>query len=386
MEDHGAPEERPHCIGVTMPPQIGLTVKTKDTLASKLQDAIISRVDPGFRGREVRGVAVAPENLLHALYAYPPPLEVRAFSTGDLDGSRRWVSTHCSTKQVDTNSVQSLSTALDPDTMRMVSLWFESGAQYALAYQLRDRLSRSSYPITCTVHGLSEPDLLYGQFLRVILAHSVKTDSFVCTTAACKLALSSILEELSSRLASIYGLRRHFQGRFDVIPLCVDTERICPADKEAAKRSLWIPSGSTFLLYVGRISLLKADFGPLLLLLANDLQRVKKFNLLLGIAGTAATGFVSHLKSYSQAVGFPLDRLRIFEDITEATKLRLLQAADIFTSPSDTIQECFGLTPVEAMAAGLPQVVSDWSGYRETVVNSETGFTTPRHGLSAIKD
>ena len=31
------------------------------------------------------------------------------------------------------------------------------------------------------------------------------------------------------------------------------------------------------------------------------------------------------------------------------------------------MQETFGLTPLEAMAAGLPCVVSDWNGYRDTV-------------------
>ena len=44
---------------------------------------------------------------------------------------------------------------------------------------------------------------------------------------------------------------------------------------------------------------------------------------------------------------------------------------------SDNIQETFGLTPVEAMAAGLPCVVSDWNGYRDTVIDGETGFRIP---------
>ena len=52
-------------------------------------------------------------------------------------------------------------------------------------------------------------------------------------------------------------------------------------------------------------------------------------------------------------------------------------AADIFASPSDNIQETFGLTPVEAMAAGLPCVVSDWNGYRDTLRHGEEGFLVP---------
>jgi hypothetical protein len=52
-------------------------------------------------------------------------------------------------------------------------------------------------------------------------------------------------------------------------------------------------------------------------------------------------------------------------------------AADIFCSLSDNVQETFGLTPVEAMAAGLPVVASDWDGYRGTVQHDVTGLLVP---------
>jgi hypothetical protein len=40
----------------------------------------------------------------------------------------------------------------------------------------------------------------------------------------------------------------------------------------------------------------------------------------------------------------------------------------------DNIQETFGLTPIEAMASGLPVVVSDYDGYRESVRDGVDGF------------
>lgn len=58
-----------------------------------------------------------------------------------------------------------------------------------------------------------------------------------------------------------------------------------------------------------------------------------------------------------------------------------MACADVFVSPVDNIQETFGLTPLEAMASGVPQVVSDWSGYRDTVVHGETGLLVPTHGM-----
>ena len=52
-------------------------------------------------------------------------------------------------------------------------------------------------------------------------------------------------------------------------------------------------------------------------------------------------------------------------------------AADMFLSLVDNPQETFGLAPVEAMAAGVPLVVSDWDGYRYTVTDGVEGFFNP---------
>jgi hypothetical protein len=55
-------------------------------------------------------------------------------------------------------------------------------------------------------------------------------------------------------------------------------------------------------------------------------------------------------------------------------------ASDVFVSLSDNIQETFGLTPVEGMAAGLPVVISDWDGYRDTVRHGVDGIAVPTLG------
>ena len=56
---------------------------------------------------------------------------------------------------------------------------------------------------------------------------------------------------------------------------------------------------------------------------------------------------------------------------------RAWAGADIFCSLVDNIQETFGISPIEAMAAGLPAVVSDWNGYKETVRDGVDGFRIP---------
>jgi hypothetical protein len=71
----------------------------------------------------------------------------------------------------------------------------------------------------------------------------------------------------------------------------------------------------------------------------------------------------------------------IFVDGQHPTSRRIWSGiwsmADIFISLADNIQETFGLTPIEAMAAGLPVVVADWNGYQETVRHEVDGFRIP---------
>jgi glycosyltransferase involved in cell wall biosynthesis len=63
-----------------------------------------------------------------------------------------------------------------------------------------------------------------------------------------------------------------------------------------------------------------------------------------------------------------------------------LSGGDIFVFPIDNLQETFGLAPIEAMAAGLPVIVTDWDGMKDTVT-PEVGFRIPtempRAGLSS---
>jgi hypothetical protein len=54
-------------------------------------------------------------------------------------------------------------------------------------------------------------------------------------------------------------------------------------------------------------------------------------------------------------------------------RFSIWSAADIFCSLSDNIQESFGLTVIEAMAAELPVVVSNWDGYRDAIEHGVTG-------------
>jgi len=82
----------------------------------------------------------------------------------------------------------------------------------------------------------------------------------------------------------------------------------------------------------------------------------------------------------------PEANLIFVDGLDPEARTTIWYAADIFTSLTDNIQESFGLTPIEAMAAGLPVIVSDWDGYRDTVRDGIDGYIVPIRDSAAIVD
>jgi alpha-maltose-1-phosphate synthase len=69
--------------------------------------------------------------------------------------------------------------------------------------------------------------------------------------------------------------------------------------------------------------------------------------------------------------------LSVLDGREPAVRQGIWHAADLFLLLVDNIQETFGLAPIEAMAAGMPCVVSDWDGFRDTVRDGVDGFRVP---------
>jgi L-malate glycosyltransferase len=59
---------------------------------------------------------------------------------------------------------------------------------------------------------------------------------------------------------------------------------------------------------------------------------------------------------------------------------------DIFAVPSTENSESFGVAAVEAMACGVPVVVSDVGGLPEVVIDGETGYVVPKESPDQLAD
>lgn len=265
--------------------------------------------------------------------------------------------------------------------------WHDSQFDTRLPFLARSK-QRAAYPITLTHHTLSYKELLHDQLLRLLLAAPRPYDSVVCTSRAAQRALATCLDSVAERLRSQFGPALGYRGRYDVIPLGVDCQRFRPMERDVARAQFAIPSDAFVMLWVGRLSLIdKADLLPVLDALAELTARHPERNLLLVCAGSERPGerFGAAISAHARELGLA-DRVRTMRSEEFSSPERLYGAADVFLSPVDNIQESFGLTPVEAMACGVPQIVSDWDGYRETVVHGETGFLLPTRWARCADD
>jgi glycosyltransferase involved in cell wall biosynthesis len=197
-------------------------------------------------------------------------------------------------------------------------------------------------------------------------------DSIVAPSQCTRDVILSYFADLSSATAG----RCAYQGRVDVIPYGLDPEELTPIDRAEAKRALGLPGDAVVLLSTARISRSsKMNYDRLVFFFASLISRTTT-KLLLVIAGSEDGPESLGVNALARERGIS-DRVRFLTNFPANEKSRIFSSADIFISLSDNLQESFGITLTEAMAAGLPVLCTDWDGYRDIVDDGVTGFRIP---------
>lgn len=206
-------------------------------------------------------------------------------------------------------------------------------------------------------------------------------DAVICTSSVVLDTVKAVLQAQAEHLAGRLGATRVTLPLLPVIPLGVHTEEfeISLAQRATAREALGITPQVCVILYVGRLSF-HAKAHPLAMyqaLQAAAQRQAGGQRVLLIECGWYANEPIEQAFDDAARATMP-DVQRLYIDGRDpAARERAWAAADVFCSLSDNIQETFGLTPVEAMAAGLPCVVSDWNGYKDTVRHGVDGIRVP---------
>ncbi len=250
-------------------------------------------------------------------------------------------------------------------------------------YAWRRRISAHarSYSLCGLNHTIASDTVMDG--LGELLTAPVQPwDALICTSKAAKSAMRHLLDNWATYLNAKSGGRFKTEVQMPIIPLGVDCEKyamsaIAEDARVSIRQGLGIGSDDIAVLYFGRMSFhAKAHPLPMYLALEEAVKRTGKRMHLLQAGRFPNEGVEKEFREGARRY-CPNVNAIFLDGRDQAVSDRVWFAADVFTSLSDNIQESFGLTPVEAMAAGLPVVVSDWDGYRDTVRHGVDGFLIP---------
>jgi len=269
--------------------------------------------------------------------------------------------------------------AANPRALTEAGGLFMPGPALAKRAWHRRILGRGRYSLSGVTHAMASVRA-QDAVREMVTAPMASWDALICTSEAIKTLVQTLAAEYADALGPITGGRPRFQPQLPVIPLGVDTAALSgigEAPGRAFREAHGIAEDSFVLLYLGRLSYhTKAHPIPLYRALSLLARRTGRAVTLIEAGWYYNSETEAAFDAAAKAIAPEIAVVKV-DAREEAAKAAVLSAADVFVSLVDNAQESFGITPVEAMAAGLPAVVSDWDGYRDTVVDGETGIRVP---------
>jgi glycosyltransferase involved in cell wall biosynthesis len=254
-----------------------------------------------------------------------------------------------------------------------------------LAWLRRSAASEDSYSLVGLIHTIAPP-AIRESIGAAAIAPVAEWDALVCTSPCVQQSMVQMFDRCNDHLIERLGACRFPRPQLPIIPLAVDVEAIsrsasCAESRLRLRGRHSIEEGETLVIWVGRLSFYEKAFPQAMFQAVQEAARMSAQRVHFGLCGWFPGGDVDHKRYLQAAKIYAPDVNVIFWDGNNKDLLsECWAAADIFLSLVDNIQETFGLAPVEAMAAGLPVVVSDWDGYRFTVREGLDGFLIPTLG------
>jgi glycosyltransferase involved in cell wall biosynthesis len=248
--------------------------------------------------------------------------------------------------------------------------------------------ARRTYGISSITHTTASANVM-DMLADIITAPIEPWDSLICTSTAVRASVEIQLAAVRADLEERLGATRVPQPHLVTIPLGVNVDDFVTTAEHRAhwRKTLDIPDDAVVVLYVGRFNP-HAKMNPIPMAMALE-RAAQATGKTIAWVQAGWAGSDAHEKTYHDETRrfCPNVLYKVVDGRKPEARFSIWSVGDIFLSLSDNIQETFGLTPVEAMAAGIPCVVSDWDGYKDTVRHGLDGFRAatyaPRAGGGA---
>jgi glycosyltransferase involved in cell wall biosynthesis len=213
-------------------------------------------------------------------------------------------------------------------------------------------------------------------------------DALICSSPTLEETVRRTFDTWEDYLRERLGAKRLPRPQLPVIPFGVDAETLeAQATDAVARQALrsahGIADGDVVVYFLGRLSFYDKAFPQAMFKAIEAAQLSTEVKTHFVMAGWFPAGDRDRARFGEAAQRYAPHVDVLFLDGNDAAVVaQCWAAADIFLLLSDTILETFGQAPLEAMAAGLPLVVSDWDGYRFIVRDGVDGFLVPTLGAA----
>jgi glycosyltransferase involved in cell wall biosynthesis len=243
------------------------------------------------------------------------------------------------------------------------------------AWHRSHHASPRAYSLCGITHTLASQGAL-SSISRLLSAPLYPWDAVICTSSVAKTLIRKVFDTEANYIKSRFGATRIVEPQLPVIPLGVHCSEFEFSDgvRERSRASLNIAADDVVVLFAGRLTF-HAKAHPISMFISLERAAARTSRKLhLVLFGQFPNNSIADAFRMEARLYAPTVNLIVLDGAIDENWTVAWSAADIFTSFSDNIQETFGLTPVEAMACGLPVVVSDWNGYKDTVRDGVDGF------------
>ena len=223
-------------------------------------------------------------------------------------------------------------------------------------------------------HARRNTEMLFGLVLRHLLRKRLR----LVFTSASQRHHTRYTRFLISRMDAVVATS-HRSASYLLRPARVvlhgiDTEEFSPpADRAAVRRSLGLPEAVTIGCY-GRIRHQKGTDAFVDAMIGLLPRRADAVVLVMGRATGRHREFLQGLREKVARAGLE-DRILFLPEAAVADMPDWYRALDLFVAPQRW--EGFGVTPLEAMACGVPVVATTVGVFDELVADGETGRLVP---------
>lgn len=271
---------------------------------------------------------------------------------------------------------------LHPQKIAPVSTLFFPSPNFSAEAWRRAPYGTQAWSICGITHTTSTAAVMQG-FFDLRMAPVQPWDAVICTSRSVLASVTYLMDRADEHIRSHLRATPPPRPMLPVIPLGVHCDDFAPDAAAGALLRQRLGAGPQDVVFSTIARLTPHEkFDPLPIYMAMQAAQAQLHDRKLHVVlcGQFRDEFSRKVFENGARALMPDVGFAVLDGALAAERKAALSGADVFMFLIDNIQETFGIAPLEGMAAGLPLLVSDWDGMKDTVP-PEVGFRVTSRSL-----